>query len=628
MKFGPKAKKRLCIALVLILIGSIFACLLQTNFFKVRIKDVSIMVDDQNYSHALMFVPKEASAENKVPVVITCHGWLNSGELQDAACIELSRRGIAVIAMDAVNHGMSSNDMALSDKGMHSWVEYAAGGALNFIDTTKIGVMGHSMGGFMSTFTLMGYAAAYDAAIAAAQEPDSDGGVEITEAEQAYAQAQYKISAALPTGNGPEATPDAYNYIHCNHGFLFGRYEEGGYSMSTGKANVLGATPEALNYIHSVDPSVTSVEDGKFYGNRDDGTLRVLYQPIITHPLIHFDPNSTARVIEFFTYCWNIDTPLSSHNQYFFIKECFNLLAMIGLFMMLVPMTELLLSVPCFEKLRGKEGPKVPVLTEAGKKKFWTGWVVGGVISFVTAIISVYLTYKIPWANDPFHASNLFPAPAMNDVWLWTLFNAIWGGFWFWHCFKQDKAAGVRTDEMIGWKISSKEFWNTLGLTVTILGFMYAVVWFCKWLFNTDFRFWTPAIRVFTPEKLLTYIQYWPVFFFFYLFNSLMVNGACRVEGSNEKKELLICAIGNILGCFTLWLIQYGKLVITGSVLFKMPWCDVLVICFCIWQLFLAPFMLRSFYKLTGKNWLGPLVVSSVYVLAGVMNTAIHTNLF
>ena len=59
-----------------------------------------------------------------------------------------------------------------------------------------------------------------------------------------------------------------------------------------------------------------------------------------------------------------------------------------------------------------------------------------------------------------------------------------------------------------------------------------------------------------------------------------------------------------------------------------MPWCDVLVICFCIWQLFLAPFLLRSFYKLTGKNWLGPLVVSSVYVLCGIMNTAIHTNLF
>lgn len=628
MKFGEKAKKRLCLALVLILIGSIFACVFQNNFFKTNIKDVNIMIQDQNYSHALMFVPKNASAENKVPVVITCHGWLNSAEIQDATCIELSRRGIAVIAIDATCHGMSSNDMVLGEKGMVQWVEYATSGALNFIDTSRVGVMGHSMGGVMSTFTLMHYAALYDAAIEAAKAPDSDGGEEITAEEQAFAQAQYKINAALPTGNAPEATEGVYSYIHCNHGILDGRYEEGGYSMSTGKANVLGATPEALNYINSVDPTVTSVEDGKYYGNKEDGTLRVLYQPIITHPLIHFSPNCTSKVIEFFTYCFDIDTNLSSHNQFFFIKECFNLVALVGLIMLLVPMAELLLSVPCFANLRGAEGPKVPALTEDRKKKFWFGWALSGVISFATAVISVYLTYKIPWANDPFRASNIFPAPAMNTVMLWTAFNAIWGAFWFWHCFKKDKAAGIRTDEMIGWKIGKKEFWKTVAFAATILGFMYAVVWFCKWLFKTDFRFWTPALKTFEPQKLLTYIQYLPVFFAFYLFNSLMVNGANRYEGANEKKELLICAIGNILGCFTLWLIQYGKLAITGSVLIEAPWCDVLVVCFCIWQLFLAPYLLRSFYKLTGKNWLGAWVVSSLYVLMGVMNTAIHTNLF
>ena len=34
------------------------------------------------------------------------------------------------------------------------------------------------------------------------------------------------------------------------------------------------------------------------------------------------------------------------------------------------------------------------------------------------------------------------------------------------------------------------------------------------------------------------------------------------------------------------------------------------------------------FYKLTGKNWLGPLVLSSIYVLSGVMHTAIHLSFF
>ena len=87
-------KRILCIALILILIGSIGAAVLQTDFGKVTIKDVYIPTGDQQYMHALAFIPKQASEDNKLPCVITSHGWLNSAEVQDAASIELSRRGI------------------------------------------------------------------------------------------------------------------------------------------------------------------------------------------------------------------------------------------------------------------------------------------------------------------------------------------------------------------------------------------------------------------------------------------------------------------------------------------------------------------------------------------------------
>ena len=104
-----KWKKQMCIALILILIGRLAAMALQTDFGKVTVKDINVLTDDQQYMHALAFIPKEASKDNKVPCVITSHGWLNSGEVQDAASIELSRRGIMVIAMDAYSHGLSSN---------------------------------------------------------------------------------------------------------------------------------------------------------------------------------------------------------------------------------------------------------------------------------------------------------------------------------------------------------------------------------------------------------------------------------------------------------------------------------------------------------------------------------------
>ncbi|MEG1764341.1 MAG: hypothetical protein RR227_03965 [Oscillospiraceae bacterium] len=635
MKNRPKSVRVLCIALILILIGSIGAMLLQTNGYSVKVQDITLVTESQQTLHALAFIPKTATADNKVPVVITSHGWLNSAEVQDAASIELARRGIMVIAMDAYNHGLSSSvlddQITSSDEtgqGMYALVEYAASGIMDFVDTDRIGVMGHSMGGRAAKNTAIHFSNLYNEAIAAAEAADSDGGAEITAAEQAYADSQMKICAALPTGQSPGSLAD-WSAIRCNMGFLYGLLEEGGYGSSTGTANLIGSSTEALSMVNSVDPSVTSVEEGKFYGNKDDGTLRVLYQPNVTHPLIHFNPASTSDVIEFFTYCFDVETTLGTGNQIFLIKECFNLVAMIGLFMLLVPLCSLLLRIPAFADLKGVEGPKVPALDGKRKKVFWIGWILGGVASFVTAVIA---TVAVPSLGSTAHGFSMlnwtfFASPTMNTVAVWTLLSAIWSYIWFFINYKKDKAAGIRGEETIGLKITGKQFWKSVALAATIIGLVYIVVWFCKWAFNTDFRFWTPAVKTFDVAHLFYFIQYLPIFFAFYLVNSLMVNGACRFEGMNEKKNLFILAIGNILGLTLLWALQYGKLLITGTVIWGAGWINVLVIAFCVWQLFLAPYFLRAFYKLTGKNWVGALVVSGMYVLCGIMNTAVHSTI-
>ena len=93
----------------------------------------------------------------------------------------------------------------------------------------------------------------------------------------------------------------------------------------------------------------------------------------------------------------------------------------------------------------------------------------------------------------------------------------------------------------------------------------------------------------------------------------------------NEKRNLFILGLGNILGLLVLWALQYGKLLFTGTVIWGPGWINVLVIAFCFWQLFLAPYFLRAFYKITGNNWAGALIVSSMYVMCGIMNTAVHS---
>lgn len=630
-----KRNKVVFIAIVLILVGSVFASLLQTDFGKVKIRDLNLVTEDQQYLHGLIFIPKSATKENPAPLVVTSHGWLNTAEVQDAASIELSRRGIIVIAMDAYNHGFSSSvqvdqlvDSDLYGQGMIPLVEYAASGIMNFVDTSRIGVMGHSMGGRAAKNTAIYYSNLYNAAIEEAKAADSDGGATVTPAEEEYARSRVKITSSLPTGQSPSSMAD-WSIIRMNMGFLYGLFEEGGYSQSTGSANILGASKEALDMVTSGDPSVTFVEEGVFYGNKDDGTLRVLYQPKITHPLIHFDPASTKDVIEFFTYTLDVDTDLSVGNQTFFIKEIFNFVAAIGLLMLIIPITKMLLGTSAFADLKGQEGPKVPALTAEGKKKFWFGLILGGLISLVTAIITTVVVPSLGNTTHGFSMSNwtFFAAPTMNTVAVWTAMNAIWGFVWFFINYKKDKAAGIRSEETIGLKISGKQLWKSILLSAAVLGVIYAIVWFLKWSLNTDFRLWTPAIKTFNIEKLFYFFQYLPIFFAFYLANSLIVNGASRFEGMDEKKNLFSLAIGNVIGVSLLWLLQYGKLFTTGTVIWGPGWINVLVIVFTIWQLFLAPFYLRAFYKLTGKNWVGPIILSSLYVLVGIMNTAIHSTI-
>jgi len=638
---NTKPERILVIGLILILVGSLAASALQTDFYQVRIKDLYIQTEQQQTLHSLIFIPKKCSAENKCPLVVTSHGWLNSAEVQDAASIDLSRRGIVVIAMDAITHGMSSNTTGVPGRdnagGMISWVEYVHSGLLDYVDLDRVGVMGHSMGGGYSWTTMMYYGEQYFAAIEEAKLPESDGGAEITEAEQAYADSFDKISAGLPTGNSPRLITDTsnpYASIHANLGVMLGWYEEGGRARTTGSSDIIGESQEAydlINHPNGVlrDNPVTYVEEGVFYGNKEDKTLRVLYQPKTTHPLLHFFPPATQDEIEFFTHVWDIETNLSSTNQYFFIKELMNFLAAIGLFVVMVPFAQILMEHPYFQGLKGVEGAKAAALSTAeAKKRYTLGILICGAVSFLSAGLTWVIYDKIFTAGFGSAGKLWFPAPTANNVMVWTAINAIWLFFWYSFNLKRDQKAGLRKEEVPGWKIGKKEFWKTLALATLVIAFVYCIVWFCKWLFNTDFRIWTPAIKTFNPDKLIYFFQYWPAFLAFYLMNSVMINGPMRVEGMSEKKNLFICGLANIIGPGLVVLVQYIPMLFTHNVLIDSNswtfWIDQLVIGFTIFMLFPAPYVLRGFYKATGKNWLGAIVYSVMAVMVLVMHNAIY----
>ena len=69
--------------------------------------------------------------------------------MQDLFSVEYARRGMVVIATDMHGHGDSeattSDDLYTAAVGVDAAVQLA--GSLPYVDTTKIGVTGHSSGG-------------------------------------------------------------------------------------------------------------------------------------------------------------------------------------------------------------------------------------------------------------------------------------------------------------------------------------------------------------------------------------------------------------------------------------------------------------------------------------------------
>lgn len=274
-----KEKKRLkastwvIIALVLCLISSIGACLVQSSGGSVRVEDFKVFVDDGRYINGQIYIPRDASPDNKLPLIILSHGSYNNLDHQDLNMIELSRRGFVVISSDAFSHGSSSvgTDGHIAYDNVSLLVDYACN-TFNFIDTDKIGISGHSMGGMIVSTCMQ------------------------TNFERAArGEGENRIAAILTVGCDPQYTPyefegvDAPVDVAVNWGTIAAKYDEWFYKGETGNPALYLQSEAAKSFVNQLDGvDVTdAVENGKIYTGTIDGEkyVRVIYQNNEIHPL-------------------------------------------------------------------------------------------------------------------------------------------------------------------------------------------------------------------------------------------------------------------------------------------------------------------------------------------------------
>ena len=489
----------LVIVLAVILVSSFFASMIQSAGYKVRVTDLrdatnsGYLIDEETGQatttkvngevvSGILFMPKDASASNKKPAVVLTHGYLNNRELQLQNAIELARRGFIVLTIDRGGHGnnlpTSDTSAMMNTSGMYDSVKYLYN--LPEVDKTKIGISGHSMGGFTTAMTLM---------------QDASVGI---------------ISAGLMQGwdsfMGAGADVSVGILKAMDDEFFFGSEFADGtesicreYLQSVGAAKFVGAS-----YTEG-DKSSIDIKSGGIYVNgqltttSDDGSavgqpFRVIYEANEIHPLNHFSTESASYIVDFFYKAFG--TPdgndfIAGGNQIWWIKEAFSTIGLAAFFVLIFPVVSLLLTLPCFASLRKKEELDLDADLPSIKKGGLCGitntvtYFAGGLACMLFGGFILNKAY-LEWGPRIFPQGTYFPQDTTGSVAGWAVICAafgltVMGVMWLVKAIVA-KVASSKGKETLAVgnpfacaKIGIADFLKTIFLAIVVIALLYLV---------------------------------------------------------------------------------------------------------------------------------------------------------
>jgi len=597
--------------LVVIISSSFFASLIQTSFGKVDVKLMNLKTPDgQNLVYDL-YKPSIATEDDKQPFIVVVPGFQRSKEALSNIAIELSRRGYVVALIDPYAQGMSSSSLSrlaatTQGYGMFALVDYAYAENFSFVDINKIGSTGHSMGG--------------NAAIRGA---DYFGKEAIKSGKKS------KLDSVYISGYVLTLRENILRDSKSNMGVSYALYDEGAFrnDLQGWDAGNMKIAPESLRTVNSVlpkDKKVTEVELGKYYGERSNNTLRVIFNEELLHPFQPYNKEATKNQLDYFDKVFGAPISINSNNQIWQYKELFTLINMIVSLLMLIPIAKLFLSLSFYRDIVKDIPASLPEQTSKSKMIFWSVFFLSAFIACISFIPMVDVAKILFYESANRELTWFFPQRMNNSVMLWAAFNGSIGlVIFFISYYFFGRHHGVNTNSW-GLQINKVELFKTIMLGLSIFICYYLILYFVYFLFHVDYRFWFMGVRIFQPEMLLVLVMYFPLFFIFFFSNSLRVNGAMRFKNQSEWKSRLIAGFANSLGLMMIIIIQYVTFAWTGTVFWTTNWLSVNLLFGIVPMMFILPYFNRIFFQLTGRVYLGPIVTCLIFIMILSTNTVVY----
>lgn len=675
MKLKKKTLTLLCVALVLILLGSVLAGVFNSGAGATKVSRISFDGGHGELS-GLLYMPKDASAENPKPTIIVTHGYLNSAEMQDANAVELSRRGFVVLALDQYDHGHSKlshenySDASFFGVWLPFWVN-SMNDAVQYMYEQPyvlkdengngiIGVTGHSMGGFSSTMALC-----------------------MDEAQAAETGVR-KIYAGLTEGSDFMYTSlvgfDAATADALGGGRVMGKvcaqYDEFFFNDPTVEGGTVRhkdyvSTPDGMTFLQQSEPAQANT-----WYDTADGGRRIIYQPAQTHPWNHFSAETTGYAVSFYMtafadYADGLKD-IAPSSQMWQWKEAFECVALVGFIMLLIAAATILIDLPFFCKAKSGELAVKPSVT-GGKKAataiiltvavllpavvfeplmdggaqsvivqvlFYAGLVValGGVVALIMNLTKakekartagsiimllagglLALVCKLPMYQD----YGFWTAPGLNSIAYWTIGCALIS-----LCILSSVYVCMKAKDgfsFADYGVSFKPMVIVAGLCTALVTVIigYAVLFLMDALFKADFRIWTFAFKTFDANILPAILRYLPTFLLFYIISTAGITVNTNTEKLQGVKGYLL-AIALNAGGAALWLaVQYISLFASGVAAFPVSALSGIELVAMVPTLAIAAVISRNLYKKTGNIWTPAFLNAILMTTMAVANTMV-----
>lgn len=695
-KNWDKVKSALCIGIALVLVGGLLASTIQTDFFRVKIYTMELETTPtletstskafQGYqesgapalSVADVYMPKAASADNKVPLILVMPGIQRTKETQASFCIELVRRGFGVICMDPFGQGESSpsyesQSATKEGYGLFYWMDYLYSeegmAAFDWVDYTRIGATGHSAGG--------------------------NGVQKLAEREGKLAndtKSVSRLNAAYITGYIREWS---WNNATCNIGISYSAADEGAFQNKTAlkKAEIqakldagqelsdeeswwltvgnadMRYAQEAIDIVNfqlnrAGQENITEVTVGADYGNPYESTYAVINNESCLHAAQPYDNETLTNLVRFFGYCFdnydagNRQNGMKDTNHSWLWKELGSGMAMAGGFTFILALFCLLLRSPLFASLKKEPVARTGDQKIKGRIIFWLTFVASAVIACLLYMVCVQLS--VDWFPDAKSGTQtwFFPQRFTNAVMIWAVANgligiaiffATWGLEYAIDYFRAKKmalvAVGAEETEACAnpvaqihrayrskldpMKVQGSDWWKTPLLALILILSFFGMNWLCYLIFHVDMRFFFVSARVMGNwNSILAGLMYIPFFLIFYLSNSLRVNCGMRPSNWPEWLSRVVAVLGNTLGLVAILFIEYLPFISTGTIGYTdtaaPQWLFVNMLFSVIPLMFALPLFNRFFFNKSGRAWVGGIVICVIFVLMTTSGTTIY----